>query len=285
MAIEYMGLKQIEGPLIVLEGAKDLSYEEMVDVTMKDGSRRHGRVLKMNEDAAIIQVFEGTQGMSLSNTKTIPQGKPLEIGVSKEILGRTLNGSGRPIDGLGEVYPEKLIDVNGEPINPVARQYPKNFIQTGISAIDGLMTLIRGQKLPIFSGNGLPHAFADICIKRQMFSAIKTAKRHKHLPLNSYVSFSKPVYQEEADTIVSDMIATVDDGNPEKIIIDRESFAKIQDDIGKILSEFECRVLSLYLQGKTYQEIAGSLQKELKSIDNALQRIKKKLLVHLAQEQ
>lgn len=157
MAIEYMGLKQIEGPLIVLEGAKDLSYEEMVDVTMKDGSRRHGRVLKMNEDAAIIQVFEGTQGMSLSNTKTIPQGKPLEIGVSKEILGRTLNGSGRPIDGLGEVYPEKLIDVNGEPINPVARQYPKNFIQTGISAIDGLMTLIRGQKLPIFSGNGLPH--------------------------------------------------------------------------------------------------------------------------------
>lgn len=129
------------------------------------------------------------------------------------------------------------------------------------------------------------HAFADICIKRQMFSAIKTAKRHKHLPLNSYVSFSKPVYQEEADTIVSDMIATVDDGNPEKIIIDRESFAKIQDDIGKILSEFECRVLSLYLQGKTYQEIAGSLQKELKSIDNALQRIKKKLLVHLAQEQ
>ena len=160
MAIEYIGLKQIEGPLIVLEGAKDLSYEEMVDVTMQDGSRRHGRVLKMNEDAAIIQVFEGTQGMSLSNTKTIPQGKALKIGVSKEILGRTLNGSGRPIDGLGEVYPEKLIDVNGEPINPVARQYPKNFIQTGISAIDGLATLIRGQKLPIFSGNGLPHEYA-----------------------------------------------------------------------------------------------------------------------------
>ena len=129
------------------------------------------------------------------------------------------------------------------------------------------------------------HAFADICIKRQMFSAIKTAMRHKHLPLNSYVSFSKPIYHEETDAVMSDMIATDDDGNPEKIVIDKESFAKIQDDIGKILSEFERRVLSLYLQGKTYQEIAGALQKELKSIDNALQRIKKKLLVHLAIEQ
>ncbi len=167
MAIEYMGLKQIEGPLMVLEGAKDLSYEEMVEVTMPDGSKRHGRVIKMHEDAAVIQVFEGTQGMSLSNTKTIPQGKPMEIGVSKEILGRVLNGSGRPIDGLGDVYPEKMIDVNGEPINPVARQYPRNYIQTGISAIDGLMTLIRGQKLPIFSGNGMPHDALAAQIVRQ----------------------------------------------------------------------------------------------------------------------
>lgn len=162
-----MGLKQIEGPLIVLEGAKNLSYEEMVEVTMENGTKRHGRIIKMNGDQAVIQVFEGTQGMSLSNTKTIPQGKPMEIGVSKEILGRVLNGSGRPIDGLGEVYPEKMIDVNGEPINPVARQYPRNYIQTGISAIDGLMTLIRGQKLPIFSGNGMPHDALAAQIVRQ----------------------------------------------------------------------------------------------------------------------
>ncbi len=167
MAIEYLGLKQIDGPLMVLEGAKDLSYEEMVEVTLSNGEKRRGRVVKMDENAAVIQVFEGTSGMSLTNTRTAPQGKPMEIGVSREILGRTLNGIGRPIDGLGDVYPEKMVDVNGLPINPVARQYPKNYIQTGISAIDGMMTLIRGQKLPIFSGDGMPHDALAAQIVRQ----------------------------------------------------------------------------------------------------------------------
>ena len=167
MAIEYIGLKQIDGPLMVLEGACGLSYEEMVEVTLESGEKRRGRVVKMDENAAVIQVFEGTTGMSLTNTRTAPQGRPMEIGVSREILGRTLNGIGQPIDGLGDVYPEKMIDVNGMPINPVARQYPKNYIQTGISAIDGMMTLIRGQKLPIFSGDGMPHDALAAQIVRQ----------------------------------------------------------------------------------------------------------------------
>lgn len=167
MAIEYIGLKQIDGPLMVLEGASNLSYEEMVEVTLESGEKRRGRVVKMDENAAVIQVFEGTAGMSLTNTRTAPQGRPMEIGVSREILGRTLNGIGQPIDGLGDVYPEKMIDVNGMPINPVARQYPKNYIQTGISAIDGMMTLIRGQKLPIFSGDGMPHDALAAQIVRQ----------------------------------------------------------------------------------------------------------------------
>ena len=167
MAIEYIGLKQIDGPLMVLEGASNLSYEEMVEVTLESGEKRRGRVVKMDENAAVIQVFEGTAGMSLTNTRTAPQGRPMEIGVSREILGRTLNGIGQPIDGLGDVYPEKMIDVNGMPSNPVARQYPKNYIQTGISAIDGMMTLIRGQKLPIFSGDGMPHDALAAQIVRQ----------------------------------------------------------------------------------------------------------------------
>ena len=115
-----------------------------------------GRIIEINGDICVVQVFEGTSGISLANTRTKLLGKPLKIPLSKEIFGRVLDGVGRPLDGFGEIYPEKYRDVNGQPINPVEREYPRNYIQTGISTIDCLTTLIRGQKLPVFSGNGLP---------------------------------------------------------------------------------------------------------------------------------
>ena len=157
MAIEYLGLSSINGPLAILEGVKDAAYDEIVEMTVNSKEKRLGRIIEINEDKAVIQVFEGTEGMALRNTHTRLTGKSMEIGVSTEMLGRTFNGLGIPIDNLGPLRAEKNLDINGKPLNPVAREYPRNYIRTGISAIDGLMTLIRGQKLPIFSGNGLPH--------------------------------------------------------------------------------------------------------------------------------
>ena len=157
MAIEYMGLNNIQGPLAVIEGVDDTFYEEMVTVTLDNGEKRIGRVIEISGDKAVIQVFEGTSNLSLTNTKTKFMGEPMRLPLSKEMLGRTLDGIGRPIDGLGDYFADEVRDVNGQPINPVSREYPNNFIQTGISSIDCLATLIRGQKLPIFSGDGLPH--------------------------------------------------------------------------------------------------------------------------------
>ena len=157
MAIEYLGLSEINGPLVVLEGVRDAAYDEIVEFRIDDGTRKLGRIVEIYEDKAVIQVFEGTESMSLMNTHTRLSGHPMEIDLSPEILGRTFDGIGRPIDGLGPVASEMQLNINGLPLNPVTREYPRNFIQTGISAIDGLTTLIRGQKLPIFSGNGLPH--------------------------------------------------------------------------------------------------------------------------------
>lgn len=157
MSIEYLGLSEINGPLVALEGVQDAFYEEMVTFIVDGGKKKLGRIVEINEDKAVIQVFESTDEMSLQNTHTRLTGKPMEIGLSEEMLGRTFNGLGEPIDGLGKITPTLWRDINGLPLNPCAREYPRNYIQTGISAIDGLTTLIRGQKLPIFSGNGLPH--------------------------------------------------------------------------------------------------------------------------------
>ncbi len=157
MAIEYLGLSSINGPLIALEGVQDAFYDEIVDFVVNGKEHKMGRIVEVYKDKAIIQVFEGTENMSLNNTHTRLTGHPMEIGLSEEILGRTFNGIGEPIDDLGPITVEEVRDVNGLPLNPVRREYPRNYIRTGISAIDGLTTLIRGQKLPIFSGNGLPH--------------------------------------------------------------------------------------------------------------------------------
>ena len=166
MNVEYMGLKEISGPLIIIDGVKDAAFEEMVEITLGK-EKRLGRIIQIEGEVCIVQVFEGTRGISLENTRTRLQGKPLVMPLSMELLGRVLDGMGRPIDGLGEIYPEKNWDINGEPINPVMREYPRNYIQTGISTIDCLTTLIRGQKLPVFSGSGLPHNQLAVQIVRQ----------------------------------------------------------------------------------------------------------------------
>ena len=157
MAIEYLGLDEINGPLVVLEGVKNAAYEEIVEFSVEGKEKKLGRIVEIYEDKAVIQVFEGTDNMSLVNTHTRLTGHPMEIALSPEILGRTFDGIGKPIDGLGPIVSEDKVNINGLPLNPVTREYPRNYIRTGISAIDGLTTLIRGQKLPIFSGNGLPH--------------------------------------------------------------------------------------------------------------------------------
>ena len=157
MAIEYLGLSGINGPLVVLEGLQGATYDEIVEMTVNGTQKKMGRIIEIHKDRAVIQVFEGTDGMALKNTHTRLTGHPMEIAVSEEMLGRTFNGIGQPIDGLGVLSSDTKLDVNGKPLNPVSREYPRNYIRTGISAIDGLTTLIRGQKLPIFSGNGLPH--------------------------------------------------------------------------------------------------------------------------------
>ena len=157
MAIEYLGLSEVNGPLVVLEGVKNASYEEIVEFTVDGNEKKLGRIVAVYEDKAVIQVFEGTSSMSLTNTHTRLTGHPMEIGLSEEILGRTFDGIGKPTYRMGPIDAEVRRNVNGLPLNPVTRKYPRNYIHTGISAIDGLTTLIRGQKLPIFSGNGLPH--------------------------------------------------------------------------------------------------------------------------------
>ena len=157
MSIEYLGLSSINGPLIVLEGVQDAFYDEIVEFVVDGTERKIGRIVEIYEDKAVIQVFEGSENMSLKNTHTKLTGHPMEIALSPDILGRTFNGIGQPIDDLGPLVSTLKRDVNGLPLNPVRREYPRNYIRTGISAIDGLTTLIRGQKLPIFSGNGLPH--------------------------------------------------------------------------------------------------------------------------------
>ena len=156
MSLEYVGLSEVNGSFVVAEGLEGHFFNEIVE--LKSGGRKKaGQIVLIEGGRAVIQVFEGTDGVSIEDTSTRLTGRPMEIKLSGEILGRVFDGAGRPVDGLGEVYAEVSRDINGKPMNPVSRVYPRNFIQTGVSAIDGLTTLIRGQKLPIFSGNGLPH--------------------------------------------------------------------------------------------------------------------------------
>ncbi len=156
MRLKYLKLQKIEGPLIILSGVKEAVFGEVVDIEVEGIGHKKGKVVQIDGDRVVIQAFEGTSGISLNNASVAFTGKPMEIPLSKDILGRTFNGIGEPIDGAG-FYSDKKYDINGRPINPVGRRYPRNYIETGISSIDGLTTLVRGQKLPLFSGDGLPH--------------------------------------------------------------------------------------------------------------------------------
>ncbi len=153
---QYRTLSYVSGPLVFVERVQNVGYGEIVEIVGADGVTRAGQVLEVNRDRAIVQVFTGTRGLDVDTTRVHFTGEVARLGVSTEMLGRMLNGAGEPIDGGPAIVPEVFLDINGEPINPYARDHPSEFIQTGISAIDGLNTLVRGQKLPIFSGYGLP---------------------------------------------------------------------------------------------------------------------------------
>jgi len=167
MAKEYKTIREVVGPLMLVDHVEGVKYDELVKIKQANGEERIGKVLEVDKDKALVQLFDSAQGLKISSAKAVFLGHGIEIKLSPDILGRVFDGMGRPIDGGGEIIPEKVMDINGTPLNPVARDYPNEFIETGISAIDGLNTLVRGQKLPIFSGNGLPHAKLAAQIARQ----------------------------------------------------------------------------------------------------------------------
>ena len=164
---EYKTIKKVVGPLMLVEGVEGVKYNELVEIVQADGGRRRGRVLEVDRDRALVQLFENSQGLQISSSRAKFLGRSMELAVSEDMLGRVFDGMGNPRDGGAPLIAEKRMDVNGEPINPAARDYPNEFIQTGVSAIDGLNTLVRGQKLPVFSMSGLPHAELAAQIARQ----------------------------------------------------------------------------------------------------------------------
>lgn len=167
MRIEYTGLSGMQGSLVALEGVRGITYDELAELTMENGERRYGRVIQIEGEKAVLQVFEGTDGIDMEHVNTRFTGKPVTLPLSKEILGRVFDGAGKPLDGLREIFPDERRDINGAAMNPVSRQYPRSCILTGISSIDAAATLIRGQKLPIFSGAGMSHNELAAQIVRQ----------------------------------------------------------------------------------------------------------------------
>ena len=167
MLKEYKTVSEVVGPLMAVEGIEGVKFDELVEIQMQDGEIRHGQVLEISKDKALVQIFEGPSGINIKDTKVRFRGKPLSIAVSEDMVGRVFDGMGNPIDDGPAIIPEMDLDVNGQAINPVSRDYPDEFIQTGISAIDHLNTLVRGQKLPVFSGSGLPHKELAAQIARQ----------------------------------------------------------------------------------------------------------------------
>lgn len=167
MAKEYRTIEEVSGPLMLIKGVSDVGYNELGEIELKNGERRRCRVLEVNGSDVLVQLFESSTGINLADSKVRFLGRQMELSVSSDMLGRVFDGLGKTIDGGPEIIPEMRLDVNGRPMNPAARRYPQEFIQTGISAIDGLNTLVRGQKLPIFSASGLPHAQLAAQIARQ----------------------------------------------------------------------------------------------------------------------
>ena len=167
MPKEYRTINEVAGPLMLVKGVEGVTYNELGEIELASGETRRCRVLEINGGDALVQLFENSAGINLAQSKVRFLGRGIELAVSEDMLGRMFDGLGNPIDGGPDIIPEKRIDVNGVPMNPAARNHPSEFIQTGVSAIDGLNTLVRGQKLPIFSGSGLPHANLAAQIARQ----------------------------------------------------------------------------------------------------------------------
>ena len=165
--VQYSNIAEIKGPLVIVDGVENAAFDELVEIETNDGEKRLGKVLEVGNGKAIVQVFEGTTGLSVSGTNAKFVGKVMEMPVSEQILGRVFDGLGRPKDGLPDPVAESFLDINGAPMNPEQREYPKDFIQTGVSVIDGMLTLVRGQKLPIFSGSGMSHNILAAQIARQ----------------------------------------------------------------------------------------------------------------------
>jgi len=165
--VQYSKIAEIKGPLVIVDDVDNAAFDELVEIQTRDGERRLGKVLEVGNGKAIVQVFEGTTGLSVSGTSAKFAGKVMEMPVSEQVLGRVFDGLGRPKDGLPDPIADKFIDINGEPMNPEQREYPRDFIQTGVSVIDGMLTLVRGQKLPIFSGSGMSHNILAAQIARQ----------------------------------------------------------------------------------------------------------------------
>ena len=201
MLKEYKTIKEIVGPLMLVEGVESVKYDELVEIEQANGEIRRGKVLEANGDKALVQLFEGSAGLQISTSKARFLGKSIELSVSEDMLGRVFDGMGNPIDDGAPIIPEKKININGQPINPTARDYPNEFIQTGISAIDGLNTLVSGQKLPVFSASGLPHAELAAQIARQA-KVLGTDSKFAVVFAAVGITF------EEADYFISDFRAT-----------------------------------------------------------------------------
>ena len=201
MQKEYRTIKEVVGPLMLVENVEGVKFDELVEIEQADGEVRQGKVLEINRDKALVQLFEASQGLKISSSKARFLGKSIELKVSMDMLGRVFDGMGRPKDGGAEIIPEKSMDINGSPINPAARDYPDEFIQTGVSAIDGLNTLVRGQKLPVFSASGLPHANLAAQIARQAKVLASDSKF-------AVVFAAIGITYEEADFFISDFRKT-----------------------------------------------------------------------------
>ena len=178
MPKEYRTIQEVAGPLMLIKDTSGVTYNELGEIELANGERRRCKVLEVNGSDALVQLFENSAGINLSDSKVRFLGHGIELGVSEDILGRVFDGLGHPKDGKAEIIPDKRADINGTPMNPAARNYPEEFIQTGVSAIDGLNTLVRGQKLPIFSGSGLPHANLAAQIARQASEAYDATWLH-----------------------------------------------------------------------------------------------------------
>ncbi|AEE92202.1 MAG: V-type ATP synthase subunit B [Tepidanaerobacter acetatoxydans] len=201
MIKEYRTAREIAGPLMMVENVEGVKYNELVEIETASGEIRRGQVLEIDGDKALVQLFEGSTGLNINDCKIRFLGKSIQLGVSIDMLGRVFDGSGRPKDNGPKIIPEKRLDIDGSPINPAARDYPSEFIQTGISAIDGLNTLVRGQKLPIFSGSGLPHAQLAAQIARQA-KVLGTESKFAVVFAAMGITF------EEADYFISDFRKT-----------------------------------------------------------------------------